>query len=80
MSQTGPRVGHAATRQQTVGFWTLATFLLNGALFVLVGLEVQSAARDLSSTALTQALVAVAAIIRGGDRRALRLDVHRRRT
>ena len=61
MSQTGPRVGHAATRQLSVGFWTLATFLLNGALFVLVGLEVQSAARDLSSTALTQAMVAVAA-------------------
>jgi monovalent cation/hydrogen antiporter len=60
MSQTGPRVGHAATRQVSVGFWSLSTFVLNGALFIL-GLEVQSAVRDLSSAALTQALVVVAA-------------------
>ena len=45
-------IGRAATRQMTVAFWSLATFLLNGALFVLVGLELQSAFRGLSSTAL----------------------------
>jgi CPA1 family monovalent cation:H+ antiporter len=50
MSQVGPRVGRADTRQQTTAFWSLSTFLLNGALFVLVGLEVQSASRGLTST------------------------------
>jgi Na+/H+ antiporter len=39
MSQAGPRVGQAATRQQAQASWSLAVFLLNGALFVLVGLE-----------------------------------------
>jgi len=37
MSQAGPRVVRAATRQQAEAFWSLSTFLLNGALFVLVG-------------------------------------------
>src|SRR3954452_4407082 len=43
MSQAGPRVGHAAIRRQTEAFWSLGTYVLNGALFVLVGFEVQSA-------------------------------------
>jgi CPA1 family monovalent cation:H+ antiporter len=59
MSQAGPRVGRADTRQQTIAFWSLATFLLNGALFVLVGLEVQAAVRGLTSVAVVTALVAV---------------------
>src|SRR3954465_3686235 len=39
MSQTGPRAGRADTRRQAEAFWSLATFVLNGALFVLLGLE-----------------------------------------
>jgi Na+/H+ antiporter len=62
MSQVGPRVGRADTRQLTTAFWTLATYLLNGALFVLIGLEVQSAVRGLTSTDLTRGLSAVAAV------------------
>jgi Na+/H+ antiporter len=62
MSQTGPRVGRADSRQLTTAFWTLATYLLNGALFVLVGLEVQSAIRGLTSTDLTRGLFAVAVV------------------
>jgi len=62
MSQTGPRVGRADSRQLTTAFWTLATYLLNGALFVLVGLEVQSSIRGLTSTDLTRGLFAVAAV------------------
>jgi monovalent cation/hydrogen antiporter len=62
MSQVGPRVGRADTRQQMTAFWSLATFLLNGALFVLVGMEVQSAARGLTSVDVTRALLAVAGI------------------
>jgi Na+/H+ antiporter len=62
MSQTGPRVGRADTRQLTVAFWTLATYLLNGALFVLIGLEVQSSIRGLTSTDLARGLFAVAVV------------------
>jgi Na+/H+ antiporter len=62
MSQVGPRVGRADTRQQMTAFWSLSTFLLNGALFVLVGLEVQSATRGLTSTDLGRGLVAVALV------------------
>ena len=62
MSQVGPRVGRAYTRQQTAAFWTLSTFLLNGALFVLVGLEVHAAVRGLTSTDLARGLAAVAAV------------------
>ena len=72
LSQTGPRIGRAASRQQMTGFWTLSTFLLNGALFVLVGLQAQSAIRDLTSVAITRALVMVAllsAVVIGGGSR-----------
>jgi Na+/H+ antiporter len=62
VSQAGPRVIHADTRQLTEAFWTLSTFLLNGSLFVLVGLELQSAVRGLASAALARGLVAVAAV------------------
>ncbi|WP_448640165.1 Na+/H+ antiporter [Geodermatophilus sp. URMC 63] len=62
MSQAGPRLARAGTRQQTTAFWSMATYLLNGALFVLVGLEVQSAARGLTSVDLAGALVAVAVV------------------
>src|SRR4051794_37916063 len=62
MSQVGPRVGRADSRQLTTAFWTLATYLLNGALFVLVGLEVQSSVRGLTSTDLGRGLAAVAVV------------------
>lgn len=61
-SQTAPRQMRADTRQQGQSFWTLATYVLNGALFVLVGLQLQSAVRDLTSVALTRGLLAVAAV------------------
>jgi len=62
MSQAGPRLGHADTRQQTEAFWSLSVYLLNGALFVLVGLELQAAARGLTSADLARALAAVGAV------------------
>ncbi|WP_020574932.1 Na+/H+ antiporter [Actinopolymorpha alba] len=63
MSQAGPRlVGVAGMRRQAEAFWSLATFLLNGALFVLVGLELQSAVRGLTSVALTIALIAAGVV------------------
>jgi Na+/H+ antiporter len=62
MSQAGPRVGAAATRLQTTPFFTLATYLLNGSLFVLVGLQVQAAVRGLTSVVLTRGLITVALV------------------
>lgn len=63
MSQAGPRLGRAETRRQTEAFWTLAIYLLNGTLFVVVGLEAQAAVRGLTSTDLTTALVMVVAVL-----------------
>jgi monovalent cation/hydrogen antiporter len=62
ISQAGPRVIQAEARQTTVAFWSLSTFLLNAALFVLVGLELQSAVRGLTSVALARGIVAVGAV------------------
>jgi len=45
LSQTGPRAGSAQSRQQMNSFWTISTSALNGALFVLIGIEAQSAVR-----------------------------------
>lgn len=50
----------AAHARQTDAFWSLATFLINGALFVLVGLEAQSVARELPGPQLATASLAVA--------------------
>jgi CPA1 family monovalent cation:H+ antiporter len=62
ISQAAPRVIQADARQITVAFWSLSTFLLNAALFVLVGLELQSAVRGLGSGVLARGLVAVGAV------------------
>ena len=67
ISQQGPRAGRPDTRQEIQAFWTVSTFVLNCALFVLVGLELQSAVRGLASpgragAGLTHGLIAVAAV------------------
>ncbi|MEV1333674.1 Na+/H+ antiporter [Micromonospora costi] len=62
LSQAGPREVRAETRQQGTAFWTLSTFVLNGALFVLIGVEVQSAVRGLSSVGVARGLVAVGVV------------------
>jgi monovalent cation/hydrogen antiporter len=62
MGHVAPRLGHPAARQQTEAFWSLSVFLLNGALFVLVGLELQGAARSLTSAELSRGLALVGAV------------------
>jgi len=62
MSQTAPRITSAAARQQMVGFWSLATTVLSSALFLLVGLQAQSAVRNLTSTSPGHALADVLAV------------------
>jgi Na+/H+ antiporter len=68
LSQAGPRVIRAGTRQQAEAFWGLAAFLLNGALFVLIGLQAQQAVRALEDHAPVGALrmvVIVSAVVIG---------------
>ena len=68
MSQTGPRTIGAHTRVQARAFWRLTTFILNGALFVLVGLQLhvviagRSAAELLAGTGVA---LLVAAVVMG---------------
>nr|MBS1901788.1 Na+/H+ antiporter [Actinomycetota bacterium] len=52
ISQTVPRTGTAQSRQQMTSFWTLTTRSLNGALFVLIGIEAQSAVRAVPAASL----------------------------
>jgi CPA1 family monovalent cation:H+ antiporter len=62
MSQAGPRVVRADTRQLVEAFWSLSTIPLNGALFVPVGLEAQPVVRGLTSVALKHGLIAVGVV------------------
>ncbi|BAJ32122.1 MULTISPECIES: Na+/H+ antiporter [Kitasatospora] len=70
ISQTSPTVGSAEARRQIVASWSLGTFLLNGALFVLVGIEAQGAVRGLTATSVARALamVVVVAVVLSGTR------------
>ncbi|WP_286928553.1 MULTISPECIES: Na+/H+ antiporter [Aeromicrobium] len=68
LSQVAPRITGAATRHLVVPFWSLSTTMLSSALFVLIGLEAQSAFRALSSTTMARALLdtlLVAAVVIG---------------
>lgn len=62
IAHRAPRVVRARTRLADRAFWNLATFLLNGALFVFVGIEVPTAVRDLDSTSIRHALVVAACV------------------
>lgn len=50
IGRRGPRVARADARDQAQSFWTLTTYILNGALFVLIGLELQVVLRSLPPT------------------------------
>lgn len=56
-----PRSVAASTRLQGGAFWSLTTFLLNGALFVLVGLQLPQTVRELTTDALGHAALLVIA-------------------
>ena len=62
LSQSGPRLVRADTRQQAQAFWSLSTFVLNAALFVLVGLQAHASVRYLSTIGVGRALAAVGLI------------------
>jgi len=57
LSQSGPRVRTPQARQQTFAFWSLTSFFLNSALFVLVGIEVHVAVDSVSADSIGGLLV-----------------------
>ncbi|MFK0019881.1 cation:proton antiporter [Streptomyces sp. NPDC090798] len=58
----GPRVLGSDARIQAVAFWEVASYLLNGALFILVGIQLPAAVRALTSVSLAQAALAACAV------------------
>ncbi|MFD3455535.1 Na+/H+ antiporter [Streptomyces sp. NPDC058691] len=63
LSQAGPRLIPAGTRIQTEAFWQTTTFVLNGALFVLVGMRVPGAVRGIASVRPVEALLGALATV-----------------
>lgn len=62
MSQAAPRIVRAQHRTQALAFWPLFTFLINGALFVFVGIELIEIARSLTGAQFASALAVVGAV------------------
>ena len=48
LTYSGPRVIRARSRIQAYAFWDLATFLINGSLFVFVGVQIPGAIRGIA--------------------------------
>lgn len=62
-ARLSPRWVGARTRLQSHAFWGLVTFLLNGALFVLVGLQLRSAVDDLGPGRWRETLVLAVGVV-----------------
>jgi Na+/H+ antiporter len=62
---TSARISTAASRRQTESSWPLGSQLLNGSLFVLIGLEVQTVTRELGIGRVGRLLVVVVAVWAG---------------
>ncbi|MEV0893799.1 Na+/H+ antiporter [Promicromonospora sp. NPDC050262] len=56
-SRIAPRHIEAQARRQSYAFWEVTAFLLNGALFVLIGTQIPGVVGGLSSTGLRDATV-----------------------
>ncbi|MEJ2865585.1 Na+/H+ antiporter [Actinomycetospora flava] len=66
IGRVGPRLISARTRVQAHAFWRITTFLLNAALFVLVGVQLPRALADVSSRSVGAAIGAallIAAVV-----------------
>ncbi|MEH0986017.1 Na+/H+ antiporter [Micromonospora sp. CPCC 205556] len=64
ISYVQPRIIRARSRVLAYTFWDLTTFLINGALFVLVGLQIPRAVESITSTSTAQALI-IAVVVTG---------------
>jgi CPA1 family monovalent cation:H+ antiporter len=56
LTQASPRVVRARSRVQAFAFWELGTFMLNGSLFVLVGMQIPRAVRAIDADAVPRTL------------------------
>ena len=56
------RISNAASRRQTESAWPLGSYVLNGALFALIGLEAQAVAHDLGAAHVARLLGTVVAV------------------
>ncbi|MGW8481617.1 Na+/H+ antiporter [Microbacterium sp. NPDC055903] len=57
-----PRVTTASSRSQADAFWPFGVYLLNGALFVLIGLEVQLVVHEISAAAIGRLVLITVAV------------------
>ncbi|MEV4711828.1 Na+/H+ antiporter [Micromonospora sp. NPDC049374] len=57
LSYASPRVIRARSRILALSFWDLTTFLINGGLFVLVGMQIPRAVQNVTSVSLGRAVV-----------------------
>jgi CPA1 family monovalent cation:H+ antiporter len=64
LSYASPRVIRARSRLMAFSFWDLTTFLVNGGLFVLLGMQIPRAVRSVTSISLGHAL-AIAVVVTG---------------
>jgi CPA1 family monovalent cation:H+ antiporter len=62
LARYAPRLISAESRTRTYSFWGLATYLLNAALFVLIGIELPLTADQLESHTLRESVLAVIAV------------------
>ncbi|MEY9778084.1 Na+/H+ antiporter [Arthrobacter sp. MW3 TE3886] len=62
ISFTSNRISTAASRRQTESAWPLGSYLLNGALFVLIGLQVQAAVHEIDPADVGRLLVTTVAV------------------
>lgn len=62
VAYVSPRVTTASSRRQTDAVWPFGVFLLNGALFVLIGLEVQYVVHEISAAAIGRLVLVTLAV------------------
>ena len=62
VAYVSPRVTTASSRRQADAAWPFGVFLLNGALFVLIGLEVQFVVHEISAAAIGRLVLVTLAV------------------
>ncbi|SCL29323.1 sodium/proton antiporter, CPA1 family [Micromonospora rhizosphaerae] len=63
LSYAAPRIIRARSRQMAYNFWDLSTFLINGSLFVLLGMQVPRSLRSITGHSPAQALGIAMAVV-----------------
>lgn len=62
ISFTSSRISTAASRRQTESAWPLGSYLLNGTLFVLIGIQVQAAVHEIDTRDVGRLLLTTVAV------------------